>query len=48
MQTLIVPLDGSEGAERALPTVAALARGSGAAVIVLTAEIGGDVEHPLE
>jgi len=48
MQTLIVPLDGSEGAERALPTVAALVRRSGAAVIVLTAEIGGVVEHPIE
>lgn len=45
-QTVIVPLDGSDFAERALAPAAELARRSGARVVVLTARYGGVVVEP--
>jgi nucleotide-binding universal stress UspA family protein len=45
-KTIIVPLDGSEFAERALVPAAALAKRTGAHVIVMTSRIGGVVNDP--
>jgi nucleotide-binding universal stress UspA family protein len=45
-KTIIVPLDGSELAERALTPAAALAKRTGAHVIVMTSQIGGVVVEP--
>ncbi len=46
-KAFVVPLDGSEFAERAVPVAAALARRIGGRVVVLTAEMGGTL-HPRE
>jgi nucleotide-binding universal stress UspA family protein len=43
-KTFVVPLDGSEFAERAIPVAAALARRIGGRVLVLTAEFGGTLQ----
>ena len=45
-KTIIVPLDGSEFAERALVPAAALAKGTGAEVILMTSQMGGVVVEP--
>jgi nucleotide-binding universal stress UspA family protein len=45
-ETIIVPLDGSESAERALGVAAAVAGKTGAAVVVVTASQGGVVVEP--
>jgi nucleotide-binding universal stress UspA family protein len=45
-KTIIVPLDGSEFAERALAPAAALAERTGAEIIVMTSQIGGVVVEP--
>jgi nucleotide-binding universal stress UspA family protein len=45
-KTIIVPLDGSEFAERALAPAAALAKRTGAEIIVMTSQIGGVVVEP--
>jgi nucleotide-binding universal stress UspA family protein len=45
-KTIIVPLDGSEFAERALAPAAALAARTGAQVVVMTSRIGGVVVEP--
>ncbi len=43
-KTLVVPLDGSEFAERAVPVAGALARRIGGRVLVMTAEFGGTLQ----
>jgi nucleotide-binding universal stress UspA family protein len=45
-KTIIVPLDGSEFAERALAPAAALAERTGADVILMTSQMGGVVVEP--
>jgi nucleotide-binding universal stress UspA family protein len=45
-KTIIVPLDGSELAERALTPAAALAKRTGAQVIVMTSQRGGVIVEP--
>ena len=45
-KTIVVPLDGSTFAERALRPAAELARRSGAHVVVMTARLGGVVVEP--
>src|SRR5262245_43311922 len=45
-KTIIVPLDGSAFAERALPPAAALAKRTGAQVVVMTSQIGGVIVEP--
>jgi nucleotide-binding universal stress UspA family protein len=45
-KTIIVPLDGSAFAERALAPAAALAKATGAQVSVMTSQIGGVVVEP--
>jgi nucleotide-binding universal stress UspA family protein len=45
-KTIIVPLDGSEFAERALAPAAALAERTGVEIIVMTSQIGGVVVDP--
>jgi nucleotide-binding universal stress UspA family protein len=45
-ETIIVPLDGSEFAERALTPAAALAKRRGAQVVVMTSQIGGVIVEP--
>jgi nucleotide-binding universal stress UspA family protein len=45
-KTIIVPLDGSEFAQRALVPAAALAQRTGAEVILMTSETGGVVVEP--
>jgi len=47
-KTFVVPLDGSELAERAVPVAAALARRIGGRVLVVTAEFGSSTVHPRE
>ncbi len=45
-KTVLVPLDGSEFAQRSLPAAAALVRRAGAEALVLTARWGGVVTEP--
>jgi nucleotide-binding universal stress UspA family protein len=45
-KTIVVPLDGSEFAERALVPAAALAERTGADVVVMTSRMGGVVVEP--
>lgn len=45
-KTIIVPLDGSEFAERALTPAAALAKRTGYQVVVMTSQIGGVIVEP--
>ena len=45
-KTLVVPLDGSTFAERALRPAAGVARRAGAHVVVMTARYGGVVVEP--
>lgn len=45
-KTIIVPLDGSEFAERALAPAAALAERTGADVVLMTSQMGGVVVEP--
>jgi nucleotide-binding universal stress UspA family protein len=45
-KTIIVPLDGSEFAERALPPASALAKRTGAQVVLMTSQIGGVIVEP--
>jgi nucleotide-binding universal stress UspA family protein len=45
-KTIVVPLDGSEFAERALVPAAALAKRTGAEVILMTSQMGGVVVEP--
>ena len=45
-KTIIVPLDGSEFAERALAPAAAFAKRTGAEVILMTSQMGGVVVEP--
>lgn len=46
IDTIIVPLDGSDFAERALAPAGALATRTGAGVIVMTSTLGGVVDEP--
>lgn len=45
-ETIIVPLNGSAFAERALPFTAEVSRRTGAQVVLMTSRIGGVVENP--
>ena len=45
-KTIVVPLDGSEFAERALAPAAALAKRTGADVVLMTSQMGGVVGEP--
>lgn len=45
-QTIIVPLNGSEFGERALPSAAVISRRTGAQVVLMTSRFGGVVENP--
>jgi nucleotide-binding universal stress UspA family protein len=45
-KTIVVPLDGSEFAERALVPAAALAKRTGADVVLMTSQMGGVVVEP--
>jgi nucleotide-binding universal stress UspA family protein len=45
-KTIVVPLDGSEFAERALAPAAALAERTGAEVVLMTSQVGGVVVEP--
>lgn len=46
IKTIIVPLNGSEFAERALPPAAEISRRTGAQVVLMTSRFGGVVESP--